>query len=659
MGNKIIALLEAHIEKIVLGACALFMLWMMWSYLIGTPHTIEYGGRELKPGELYEVVKAEADRLESAIRNAEPPESEFEPFAARLRQGQQTSILAPPDGAASATTPELRVTSTFGSRIAVPGLEEEEEEPGSIRLVTPLRPTKPVVEVGRSMAYRTPLQIGEPATLDDEIPEPQETPWVTIAAYFDKAAQYKEMIQAGYAPFRSRVYIVGTEVQRQERLADGSWSPWETVQSSAAMPKLSVPDPVIDESDGSLLNKEELDEAFHTVKEFQQVLEQPPFYLVDAGDRWRTPPLEGYDKPEADTEDEAEDSSRFANAGPEGGLRGRGTGLTPSGPRSSGSGARGNPRGSSGGRTGRSPRGGGPEGASPGRAPVSRVDEGRSARQMIRRQLDDARQAFASENYAQARDIAGRVLNDAEANAGDKKDAQRIITACEQRIEREMIRQQIQSGGIDRLAMVGEPIVHPDKRQTVAVWFHDDTVESGKTYRYRMRVKLWNRYVGQIRPMADPAEARQPVVAGEWSLESDPVTVTPSTYFFVRGASLDGDTASLDVWKWRKGSWIKQTFEAAIGDQIGEPREVRTGEFDEKAQPVRATVDFSTGAIVLDLRVDDPVQQRIAGKDGFSYRDQETVTVVYLDPADGQVKEKSMLADRYDPMRKKLEEQEL
>ena len=653
MVNKIIALLEAHVEKIVLGACGLFMLGMMWLYLIGTPNTKEFAGRELAPGEVYETVKAEADKLDRAIRQAAPEVAEFEPFATRLRESQETSVLAASETAGAVDSPELRVTSTFGSKIEVPGLDMDEQAPASIKLVTPLRPTKPVVQVGRSMAYRTPLLIGEAAPLDDETPEAKETPWVTIAAYFDKAAQYKEMEKAKYAPFRSRVYIVGSQVERKERLADGAWSDWKEVESAAAMPKLAIPEPVIDDADGSLLNKEELDQTFRTVKDYQTLIEQPPFYLVDAGDDWDTPPLEGHEPIAAEEIEDEPDAGggRLASGGrgltppPGGGMR----------PPSSGGGLRGGSARGGGGMRG----GGGASTGARSSAP-NPADERRSARQLIQQELKAARQAFAEENYRQASDIAGGVLSNAESNTGDKNDAQRIITACERRMEREITRQQILTGGgINRAAFIGEQIEHPDKRQTVAIWFHDDTVESGKTYRYRMRARLWNRYVGQMRAMVDPAEARVPVIAGEWSLESDPVTVTPSTYFFVRGASIDGDSASLDVWKWRKGNWIKQTFDAAVGDRIGEPREVKTDEFDKNAEQIRANIDFGTGAIVLDLRVDEPVQQRIAGKDGFSYRDQKTVTVVYLDPADGQVKEKSMLADRYDPMRKKLEEQEL
>lgn len=276
---------------------------------------------------------------------------------------------------------------------------------------------------------------------------------------------------------------------------------------------------------------------------------------------------------------------------------------------------------------------------------------------MIRQTLDQAKEEFAAKNYQQAANTAENVLKADGATAGDKKKANQIIAVAEKKLAREA--RMLSSGAtLDRAALVMEPILEPET-QAPAVWFHDDTVESGKTYRYGMRVRLWNRYVGQTRSLKNKDDAKQPVIVGEWSVDSQPVTVTPSTHFFVSGAKPGADDeAMVEVWKWRKGSWIKDRFDVQVGDVIGEEKLVKTDDLDEDLKPVKAPVNFATGAVVLDLRVDEPVQQRIQGKGDFSYRDQESLVVVYLDPADGQVKERSALLDRNDPLKKELEEQE-
>jgi hypothetical protein len=204
------------------------------------------------------------------------------------------------------------------------------------------------------------------------------------------------------------------------------------------------------------------------------------------------------------------------------------------------------------------------------------------------------------------------------------------------------------------------------------VWFHDDTVSAGKTYQYRMRVRMWNRYWGQMKLLAKPEEARKSTLEGEWSAPTDPITVAPATHFFVRGMKPDLSAALVEVWKWRRGNWTKQNFEVNVGDVIGsrkdmEPiegevvadtkdgKESKSGSSASKKVPV----DFSTGAIVLDLRVAKKFPKRIAGsKGGFQWADGESLVVTYLDPADGQVKERSQALDTNDPMRKQLQSKE-
>ncbi len=190
------------------------------------------------------------------------------------------------------------------------------------------------------------------------------------------------------------------------------------------------------------------------------------------------------------------------------------------------------------------------------------------------------------------------------------------------------------------------------------VWFHDVSVELGKTYRYRTRVRLWNRYVGRAEALQDPAQAKRSVLIGEWSLPSDPVTATPDTYFFLLGSRRDTQTAVVEVWKWREGAWINKSFTAAVGDVIGGVRRIRLDTPDGDGERTYARVDFTTGAVVLDLRFDEPVDHGVAASrtDVFDRRPIETLVMTYLDPLSGQVKQRVQAFDRYDPIRKKLRE---
>jgi hypothetical protein len=665
MTNRWLTLLETHLEKGLLGLAGIFLLAMAYMYVIKSPNTVDYGGKKLGPRELLVEIKGDADDLDRRVGSARAEPYEGKDFSEQLRRLHAKSIFESASQEGPRLEPELRLAATFGEPIVVPGLKENEEAVGSVALVTPLKPSQPKLRTGRSLAAREELRISateEPSSAPppEEASEPDEVAWVTVAAYFDKKAQYNEMIKAGYAPYRAKAYVVGLDVQRQEVLSSGEYSDWQDVKGAKAMPKFDVPEPVFDDQTNELMNKDEIRRAFATVKATQPTLMQPPFYVVEGGDFWEMPALAGHEEVDEELEEEEPDRAVITATG------GRGAPLTrvvrPPTMRSPGP-SRGAPPGA--GRMGGGAVAGPGAGGYQGAGARSEADQRREARREIRQDLKDSRKLLGKKEYAEARGLAERIIGNQYASRGDVRKARDIVKAAERWLRLEQERADAMRTGRtvagrlrpSRSGDVAELITHPETGEP-AVWFHDDTVEAGKTYRYRMRVKLWNRYVGHKRPLQDPAQAKQPLVVGEWSFPSEPITVTPSTYFFFSGAHAP-DTASADVWKWRKGRWFKERFDVTVGDVIGgRVRNVRTGEYDKEGDEVKADIDFTTGAVVLDLRFDEPVEDRWRGKDGvFSYREKTSPVMVYLDPADGQVKQRVLAFDRRDPKRKELEDQ--
>ncbi len=637
--NKIIALAEQHVEKAILGLAALFAAYSAWAYLLQSPNQVEFASRTLGPRELNAAVLAEAEKLKQKMDSASAEEASGDRFADLVRRKHAAGIFDGSGGLA----PELRPTTVMGRKIEVPGLEDAEEAPGSIALVRPLKPTAPVAITGRSLAVRKPLRLD-----DSSVPPPAPTPgsptaaapvetvWASVAVYFDPKAQFNEMIKSGYPPFRSRAYVAGLELERQEMLSNGQWSDWTPVKTAA--PQFTLPEPAIDDATGKLLNKDELDKAFQLVKSKQDTLMQPPFHDVKAGDFWEVPPIAGFEKdPDEEEQKEAKPEPKKPDPPPaRPTLGGRPVG---------GGGGGGGPTfgGGGGGRS----RGGASPTPRPAAPPPS--ESKADALKRTKEALAEAASALNRGEYQRAIETARAIEDNDDNQKGFRNKAEKIRKRAEQLMER---RQKAgQDGGLIKHPETGVP----------ALWAHDDTVESGKTYRYRARVLLWNRYVGNLRAMKDPADARKTVVPGDWSLIGDPITVRPSTYFFVRGPKIGTDAASLEVWKWRDGSWVSQAFDVERGGAIGGPvTGVRTGDFDAKGDEVRADVDFTTGAIVLDIRTDETVMERIKGSDGsFTYTPKTSMVVTYLDPADGQVKERVQLFERYDPVKKELEAQEL
>ncbi|MEP0846509.1 MAG: hypothetical protein HRF50_06755 [Phycisphaerae bacterium] len=646
--NNVLALIEQHVEKGVLGLAAAFAAVSAYLFLLQSPNTVSYQGATVGPRELHDRILAEARNLEEQMRTAKPPEVSVEKLSDQIRKRHAAGIFEPrKDG--MPLPRELRAATMFGKKIEVPGLSEAEENSGDVALVSPLAPSQPIVITGRSLVVKKPVRLDEPASGGPAPPpaptadsgKPVETVWASVAVYFDKKAQYAEMIAAGYAPYRARAYVVGLEVERQERLSTGEWSEWTPTKPSMAMPTLSIPEPVIEDATGKLVNKEELDKTFRLIKSQQNTLMQPAFYDVKAGDFWEIPPLTGFEPPEEDEAKEKEEKSAPPSLPPAptvgGGRRSPGLTFGGGGGRTSGGGV------TFGG-------GGGGRSLGPPRPPAPAAED-QSKREQLKRlneEIGAAALALNKGDFSRAIEISTQIENNQVASKGHKKKAEKIRKRAEYMRERRA-----------KLGTTLETIVKHPETGAPALWVHDDSVEPGKTYRYRARVRLWNRYVGQVRAVKSPEQARQAVMAGEWSLPSAPVTVTPGTYFYVRGPKVGAPAASMEVWGWREGTWIQQTFDVEVGDVIGGVRTVRTGELDAKGEDVRADVDFTTGAIVLDIR-NENVPVRLAGKDGaFTYSEKPSLVVTYLDPADGQVKEKAQALDRDDRTRKELIDQEV
>ncbi len=632
MARDSVNIVEKHVDKIVLGLGGAFALAMLWMYLIQNPNQVEYQNEMVGPRELDEKVLASAQNLKNRIANARPPEVTVTRYSDELRKSLESGLF---DAAGAAPLPEeLPRVASFGQPIGIEGLEELEGST-DVKLVTPLPPlSAPKVITGRSVALRKPPpapgQAPPPPADPEKGPQTEEFPWVSLAAYFPLDAQRDEMTKARYATYRTKVYIAGVDVQRQEMLSTGEFSEWQDVTNSKGEPDIRMPDPVFDDRTGEMVNKDAVEQAYQTVRESQQLLAQPPFFPVEVGDAWQVPPIEGY-------EPVVVEEKPVVNKGDEnqGRIDRRPTGRPVAPPSGRGDGAVGVE--------------GGPARAV---APVvnTQAQERREALAQMREDWNEAKKAYGKKEYDRSAQFAQQVLNNSYVSAGYRNKAEQLLKAIESR------RSKLRAGG-PTWEVLPRLITHPEKADVIPVWFHDDTVEAGKTYRYRLRVNLWNRYVGQISLVANPEEAKQSVIHGEWSEPSEPISVTPSTYFFLANAF--NNETTVEVYKWRKGEWLKERFPVQVGDTIGGVKSVTTSDYDDEGRPLRADIDFNTGAVVLDLRYDETVPIRMAaGKKGeFTYRPQQTLVMTYLEPADGQVKERILDVDRHNPVKKKLEEE--
>ena len=108
MTNKWLQLLEMHIEKGILGMAVLFAGAMVWMYLMQSPNTTSYHGKDYGPRELFEAIKADADKLDRAVRNAKPEQSKLETYSDKLQKTFNEGFSRRSRGAVSNRRPSCR-----------------------------------------------------------------------------------------------------------------------------------------------------------------------------------------------------------------------------------------------------------------------------------------------------------------------------------------------------------------------------------------------------------------------------------------------------------------------------------------------------------------------------------------------------------------------
>ncbi len=183
----------------------------------------------------------------------------------------------------------------------------------------------------------------------------------------------------------------------------------------------------------------------------------------------------------------------------------------------------------------------------------------------------------------------------------------------------------------------------PESRK-IKVWAHDLSIESGKTYRYRIVVSVLNPLYRQKRIDEAQREANYNKIAlGPDAEELDaspwskPVRVDSDHYFFMVKGSAQSQTARVEVWQVYDGRWVFEEFEVRPGDPIGRvvDKQLHTG-FQQQ-------LDMNVGMVVVDLVSTSGTGFRSGG-----------VRMLYLDPYSNRITDRTVEDDRNSPDRVRL-----
>ncbi|MFA6133341.1 MAG: hypothetical protein WC869_04910 [Phycisphaerae bacterium] len=163
------------------------------------------------------------------------------------------------------------------------------------------------------------------------------------------------------------------------------------------------------------------------------------------------------------------------------------------------------------------------------------------------------------------------------------------------------------------------PLDYQQGKNSLLVWFHDNSLDPSKIYRYRLRVKLINPVWGFENMVTDRKFAVQPFLWTAFSDWSEPIRIPQATEFFLTGASSGQGAATVKVFARSLGQQVMQQFSVVPGQSIGMPKQIK------QAHPItgaedKQSVDFSTHAVVVALEFKEAAPGARSG-----------VEMVYLD----------------------------
>jgi hypothetical protein len=114
-------------------------------------------------------------------------------------------------------------------------------------------------------------------------------------------------------------------------------------------------------------------------------------------------------------------------------------------------------------------------------------------------------------------------------------------------------------------------------REPLIFWAHDDTVEPGKTYQYRIRLGVFNPLAGtnQIKQQ-DKSMGNAVILWSKFSKITQPVSIRDRMYLFAKEMQEAAKMVKVQVSKYVLGYWYSEDFMVRQGEAIGKVVELDT-----------------------------------------------------------------------------------
>ncbi len=142
----------------------------------------------------------------------------------------------------------------------------------------------------------------------------------------------------------------------------------------------------------------------------------------------------------------------------------------------------------------------------------------------------------------------------------------------------------------------------------VPVRFYDTHVKPGATYRYEIRVVMYNPVFAFPNRLNKPALRQVQWLSSPWSDPSVPMVVNRDLYFFITGAQPNRGSVSFQLFKWKRGQWLDGSQTVRLGEAIGNRESISAITSNGTLAP--EVVNFNTGYVLVDA-VPHPSDQSV------------------------------------------------
>jgi len=588
MGAKIANFFEQHIEKVVLALVGLVCIWLFITRVLISPNAVSYDNKKFNPSEIDKyILQQQAKDLDYALK--QPPQ------LASAYVSKLNGPLEPNNPIREAIYGDLQ--SGFDGLLAsaISGVDTRWSIPLPHNIATAIGGDKqynlPVtdgvigevkdvaVEYIRAAAYVPTLPVTEEIPYENAVPQPNDIDLVSVEAKFDVAQLYKtfqenfageDVRQQWRDPCLAVPVFASVQLQRQELIspatsgqgltpgtgpgANQEWSDWQDVPRSKIDHRRRMFE-IIEEIENLPPGGIKVRLLQFNDPEVRMNLLQPQAYqIASANQEWFPPTLHKkflelqkkekleQKRDEIETKKQEKQQQLDQKRGVTGGTA-LGTARPGTGTYYQGSGD----VGALSGQTGLRPRSGRVSGRT-GRTDTGRYDDmalygdtglagGRQRRPRTRGPESDIQTEYMME-------VDSRAISMKPSASDVYYEYQAILLSQ-----------------MTDLAKMREPLTF---------WAHDDTVQPGKKYRYRIRLGVFNPIAG-TNQLAKPNKSmqNQAILWSKFSEATEQVVIPGRLYFFAKDVQEAAKKVTVQISRYLLGYWRSEDFQVRHGEAIG------------------------------------------------------------------------------------------